>query len=92
MCAIKLREAFISGYSFIHELTNVFGYTHLRIEIKSFDGQEGYAEYSFLVDDESLQYMIHITWISGNIGGKNVFTNCFATLYTNQDKHVIALL
>lgn len=48
----------------------MFGYTHLRIEIKAFDGQEGYAEYSFLVDDESLLYKIHVTWISGDIDGE----------------------
>lgn len=46
-------------------------YTHLRIEIKTFDGQEGHAEYSFSIDDESHLYMIHITWISGDIGGEN---------------------
>lgn len=50
----------------------MFGYTHLRIEIKAFDGFEGYAEYSFSIDDESFQYMIHIAWISGNIEGKEL--------------------
>lgn len=47
----------------------MFGYTHLRIEIKDFDGLEGYAEFSFSIDDESLLYMIHVSWISGNIAG-----------------------
>lgn len=74
------RIIFFSGNSYIHELTSVFGYTHLRIEIKTFDGQERYAEYAFSIDDEALQYMIHITWISGNIGGENYFTNCFTTI------------
>lgn len=56
----------------------MFGNTHLRIEIKAFDGQEGYAEYSFLIDDESLLYKIHVTWISGDIGGEG-----FYQLFTN---------
>lgn len=70
----------ILGNNYIHELTSIFGYTHLRIEIKAFDGQEGYAEYSFLVDDEALLYKIHNTWISGDIGGE-CFYQLFTTLY-----------
>lgn len=69
-----------SGNSYIHELTTSFGYSHLRIETKTFDDQEGYAEYSFSVDDENSQYMIHVTWISGNIGGQNCVTINFFIL------------
>lgn len=74
MSTRKFKEtSLFPGNRYIHELTSVFGYTHLRIEIKTFDGQEGYAEYSFSIDNEASQYMIHIGWISGNIGGENFF-------------------
>lgn len=61
----------------------MFGYTHLRIEIKAFDGREGYAEYSFLVDDESLLYKIHVTWISGDIGGEGFYQLFHDFIWTN---------
>lgn len=68
----------------------MFGYTHLRIEIKAFDGHEGYAEYSFLIDDESLLYKIHNTWISGDIGGEG-FCLLFTTYYKlNKNYNIIA--
>lgn len=45
--------------------------------IKDFDGLEGYAEYSFSIDDEYLLYMIHVSWISGNVDGINWIVKSF---------------
>lgn len=60
----------------------MFGYNRLRVEIKRFDGREGYAEYTFSIDDAASQYMIHIARELGNIGGENFSTiNCITTLY-----------
>lgn len=78
----KLIKQFFPGNRYIHELTSVSGYNHLRIEIKRFDGREGYAEYTFSIDDEASQYMLHIARKSGNIDGENFFTiNCITTTY-----------
>lgn len=60
---------YILGNDNLYELMSVFGYIYLRIEIKDFDGFEGYVEYIFLIDDEFFLYMIYVFWILGNIIG-----------------------
>ncbi|XP_052681395.1 angiopoietin-2-like [Crassostrea angulata] len=81
----SINTEFWLGNDNIHDLTSVFGYTHLRIEIKDFDGQEGYAEYTFSIDDESSLYMIHILWISGNITDKLWLTDGASFCTYDQD-------
>lgn len=73
MFSLKINNNTLLGNDNLHELTSVLGYTRLRIELQAFDGREGHIEFSFSIDDESLQYMIHVSMISGNISGRDCF-------------------
>uniref|UniRef100_K1R1H0 Angiopoietin-related protein 1 n=1 Tax=Magallana gigas TaxID=29159 RepID=K1R1H0_MAGGI len=85
----SIDSEFWLGNDNLHELTSVLGYTRLRIELQAFDGREGHIEFSFSIDDESLQYMIHVSMISGNIPDRFRLANNapFSTLDRDNDGH-----
>ena len=58
----------IQGNDVIHQMTKDKNQV-LRVEVQSFSGEKGYAEYStFIVGDEQSKYKLTVAGYKGNIG------------------------
>ena len=77
----------ILGNQYIYELT-VYGYTVLRVELTSFDGEVRQIEYDFNIEDKTNNYRLHISELSASGIGKNLlhfhqWNICF--YYTSEE-------
>ena len=62
----------IAGNQYIYELT-VYGYTILRIELTSFDGEMRQIDYDFSIEDKTNNYRLHISELSASGIGTNLW-------------------
>ncbi|XP_061179365.1 angiopoietin-related protein 7-like [Saccostrea echinata] len=63
-----LASEFWIGNKYIHELTSIYGNTHLLIEMVAGTGNMGFAEYTFFIDDAIQDYRLHVSNYVGNRG------------------------
>ncbi|XP_061186918.1 ficolin-1-like [Saccostrea echinata] len=70
----SLNTEFWIGNKYLHELTSLYGNTHLRIDMTTAQGKSGFVEYTFYIDDASQNYTLHTSNYVGMMGDPFIST------------------